>query len=77
MMSRINLIKHLHMPGYISAMQVWHPNYAEKENTAEVEVLKGNDSIMQFLNYLEVKAQENMNCFDLYAHQPINTYVHV
>ena len=69
--SRIDPVTHLHTPGYIGALQVWHPHHAE-ENTDEVEVFKGKDCVMQFLDYLEGKARENMDCLDLFTHQPID-----
>ena len=70
MESKIDPKTHLHTPGYIGAMQVWHPHYAE-ENTNDVDIFKGDDCVMQFLDYLEGKARENMDCLDLYTHQPI------
>ncbi|MEL7522399.1 MAG: DNA polymerase, partial [Cyanobacteria bacterium J06553_1] len=71
MESRIDPDTHLHTPGYVGAMQVWHEEYADQHNTDEVDIFKGDDCVTDFLNYLEGKARENVEYLDMYTHQPI------
>ena len=71
MESKIDPVTHLHTPGYIGSMQVWHPEHAEENNTYDVDIFKGDDCVMKFLDYLEDKARENVDCLDLYTRQPM------
>ena len=71
MESKIDPDTKLHTPGYVGAMQVWHPEFADENNTNSVEIFKGDDCVMQFLDYLERKVRENIVSLDRYTRKPM------
>lgn len=58
------LAAQLHTSVYIGAMQVWHEEYASERHAHEVEVFKGEDCVLQFLDYLEKKIHKNIALLD-------------